>query len=431
MMAVSDGIRVTFLALSGDSFTSYVSRGVSASALYATASAGMKGLQFDSSFLLSLDWVILPDDSQPFASTPACTNATVHVVKQSPLQGFRVLTFIDLLKQRLWGQAAACFYASTCKRLLAEKRDESGDSILAWAAYKAGNSCEALGLLHSIMNYCPGDACRISPTSSTLPLHDAAWGNASPEVAVLLCAAFPGACNVRCGGQTPTEVGVYHHGAAFRWPSFEDLVDRAQLLRQQLKIGQTLVACHRRQSQLKSTSSLAFVMSECLGVPRSVTKVLAEFLLPVFAPKVTLQHAIAKQTERQNSVVVASLPGMQRRQQPIVKETAQQSRATQLEASDSDVHDINIPCNHLNEASRKERGRLAGARRMRGRHRCSFRETCHVQVGDRVVHRIVTHAVHSVFSDKHRAALRWPSKACWRRERAFERAEKLRMRALQ
>jgi len=148
-------------------------------------------------------------------------------------------------------------------------------------ANKAGKSAEALGLLRSIIGYSHTDARRTSPTSSTLPLHAAAWGNASPEVAVLVCAAFPGAASVRCGGQTPNELGRYHHGTAFKWPSVEELLDRAHLLRQELKTGQTLVAVHRRHDQLTSTLSsdfaADFAVSQCLGFPRRIGKVVAEF----------------------------------------------------------------------------------------------------------------------------------------------------------
>jgi len=432
-METIDSIRVTFQALSGDSFMSCVSRNITAAELYTMASVTMKSLHLDSSFLLSIDWVILPDDSKPFASMLGCISATVHVVKQNAQSGFRALSFSNLLKQRLWCQAASCFSVSTCRRELATKGDESGDSPLAWVAYKAGNSAEALGLLRSIICYSHTDARRTSPTSSTLPLHDAAWGNASPEVAVLVCAAFPGAASVRCGGQTPNELGRYHQGAAFKWPSVEELLDRAHLLRQDLKTGQTLVAVHRRLDQLTSTSSSDFAVSQCLGFPRRVGKVVAEFLLPalnvqrVATSSIKFPHAAAQQTELQNSAVVADLAGMRRMQRPRATGAARSSRTRQLEAADSDVLDKFVLCEHLSEASIKERGRLAGVRRMHGRRRCGFRETCDVRVGSGAVHRLITHAVHSVCSDKHRPTSRWPSKVCLRRERAFERAEKLRL----
>jgi hypothetical protein len=431
MMETIDSIRVTFQALSGDSFILCVSRNVTAAELYAAASVAMMSSHLASSFLLSSDWVILPDDSKPFASMLDRTSVIVNVVQQHSQSGFRVLSFHELLEQRLWCQAASCFYASTCKKQLAMKRDKSGDSALAWVAYKAGNSSEALGLLRSIIGYSHTDARKTSPTTSTLPLHDAAWGNASPEAAVLVCAAFPGAASVRCGGQTPHELGVYHHGAAFKWPSVEELLDRAHLLRQTLRIGQPLVAVHRRHIQLTSTSSLDFTISHCLGLPRRVATVVTEFLVPVLnvqrvtSPSHKLQHAAAQQTEHQNNAVVAE-HGMRRMQRPRVTGAVRCSQTRQLEAVDSHVLDINIQCDHLSEASRKERGRLAGARRMRGRRRCSFRETCDVQVGSGVVHRLFTHAVHSVRSDRHCPTSRWPSKVCLRRERAFQRSEKVR-----
>eukprot|EP00439_Symbiodinium_sp_Y106_P080319 s1163_g19.t1 len=156
----------------------------------------------------------------------------------------------------------------------------AGSELLSWVAYTSGGARSggvatgkplpgALGLLWRLIRLCPQQARRRDPETGKLPLHDAAWGHAPFEAAVMLAAATPSAltdsgsslsslCNLStiykiftccmrfcakhhtCPKTTPRgrdlesphDVGRYVHAWRFSWPEVSFIQARATVLRQ-------------------------------------------------------------------------------------------------------------------------------------------------------------------------------------------------------
>ncbi|CAL1140082.1 unnamed protein product, partial [Cladocopium goreaui] len=117
------------------------------------------------------------------------------------------------------------------------REELTGDAeLLSWVAYTSGGARQgsrpdgrpvpgALRLLWEMILRQPQQVRRCDPQTGKLPLHDAAWGMAPFEVAVMLAAAFPASVQDRKnrGCESPHDVGRYVH-PGFAWPCSEQLM---------------------------------------------------------------------------------------------------------------------------------------------------------------------------------------------------------------
>jgi len=346
-------------------------------------------------------------------------------------------SLLELVKARRWVAASHMLRSTSHPHQLAQERDSSGDSILAWAAYKATSVTGCYDFIRLMLDLVPKDAHFRNPSSGFLPLHDAAWGNARTEVAVLLCAAFPASTRLRAQGETPYQIGLYHHQQKFAWPPVEELVEKAQHLRSSFQQLSTLAAVRRPldgslpTTQATMRDALCNVLGRSLRTNLLVCDFLGEFSAPTLALKKKMREA--------GSVEVADVAlesGVRQAKscsvaRPTPRRRGVRSGCIRRRWPRGSLRAPIVTCGvdevvHHREATIKERGRCAGAKQVRHR-RCGFDEAEEIQVGEsRKLFRLERHVVRPVVKEVQRSQkeARWPDKVIWRLDRLRDRADK-------
>lgn len=285
---------------------------------------------------------------------------------------------------------------------------EGGDTAVAWAAYKAKHDACGFDMLRLMLSIAPSEAGIRSVGHGFFPLHEAAWGGASPAVAVLLCAVCPDAVSARDrGGQTPHQVGEYYHPRKFQWPAPEHLLQCGAELRATLEQHHCSflrgLALESDLADLAASMAARFLALES-DLADFAASMAARFFgrrafaagpLPLSVQPEQHRPAAARHVERRCSKLPA------------------------LAGDDSDEEGVRF----VQEASSKDSGRFAGVRSVRNR-RCAFKERSVVAVGALgLVCHLRQHVVRTVCKDGQRMPVeaKWPSKAQTRRERAIER----------
>jgi len=119
--------------------------------------------------------------------------------------GHAEVTLVDLVRARRWS-CALQLLRSPAGHDFAQQCDSDGDTPLAWAAYKAGQSVACLETICVLILLFPA-ALKQRSKGGFLPLHEAAWGNAHAAIGTVLAAAWPEALEDVGPRQTPTRSG--------------------------------------------------------------------------------------------------------------------------------------------------------------------------------------------------------------------------------
>lgn len=127
--------------------------------------------------------------------------------------------------------------------ILEAKREPVDPELLSWCAYTCGGAGPggrpsgrarpgALRLLFYVLRRWPQQVRQREEGTGKLALHDAAWGWAPVEAAVLLTAAHPKALEDRRNEarEAPHELGRYVHGRRFNWPDAAEMKARYQIV---------------------------------------------------------------------------------------------------------------------------------------------------------------------------------------------------------
>jgi len=270
-------------------------------------------------------------------------------------------------------EAALRLKTHSWPKALAVERDENGDSALSWACYRAGHSTAAVELIRTILNIVPSEVNARSSMCGFTALHDAAWGNASQSVANVLCTAYPPLVAAKSAtGETAYQVGTYHHGRRFGWPFMQ------------------FNAVGAESDEARQAPHILSASGEC----------------------VVSSSGPSQPRWRHGRHVHASCP----RSTPV--------RRGLSDAENMDIEDSTVTINTLSGMRSKERGKFAGAAKVRNR-RCSFLTTGFVAVNN-VLHRFELHCSLTVHSSVQHAPVepKWPYKMHLKRERAQERLDK-------
>lgn len=477
--AFAEEVTISFYFLSGEFNRCAVARSITSCQLFELAAA-LVGRRSVSLWLgtTRLMW----DLSQPLLRMPKAPRGepapvvpiTVVIEQVSALKD-DAPKLMDLVRARRWMTALQLLRAHGNPSSLARQRDGEGDTILSWAAYRATQGHGAAEVIRELLRWAPEHARLRNQRNHFLPLHEAAWGHAPAEVAVLLLAAHPAALEVRIGGETPYEVGRYYHGRLFRWPRPEELLRYALAVRAQGQL-QAAICRLRRPGQKRAERPLPEAVATGLRLPPLVGLIIARFLASASAaprmaaapppPRTAAVEAEAMDalaaeqsqpgevmvlTERSSGpegIVQALFDGLLCGPQPRAPRArptngGRRCRTGPLLKGDGLCRRKRPPrgrcpraespggaacqpsaVEHLREPAIKARGRLAGAAQVR-HHRCSFTEISEVAIGG-FVHKLQTHSVRTVRKDLQRQPeeSRWPSKAPLLRERARARTEK-------
>ncbi|CAK9034277.1 unnamed protein product [Durusdinium trenchii] len=225
-----DLVEVCVVALSGQDIIKFkVPRNTHAEDLYDMAGGSFaSGICFKLSFQ---DQVLERNVDQPFrtATSPAVLNFTAGWHSRASAKSLLVDGggLINLVRRGRHKLAHGILVNSS--------EDLMKPELLSWVAYTSGgagpgtrpNGCPAPGalrLLWHVIKQRPGQARCRDPDTGKLPLHDAAWGHAPPEVAILLAACFPAGLKDRRNRslESPEDLGRYVH-SNFSWPSTDQL----------------------------------------------------------------------------------------------------------------------------------------------------------------------------------------------------------------
>eukprot|EP00913_Durusdinium_trenchii_P012383 g11624.t1 len=155
------------------------------------------------------DQVLERNVDQPFrtATSPAVLNFTAGwhsraSAKSLLVDGGGLINLVRRGRHKLAHGILIYYHVPEAARWMQRFQDLMKPELLSWVAYTSGgagpgtrpNGCPAPGalrLLWHVIKQRPGQARCRDPDTGKLPLHDAAWGHAPPEVAILLAACFP------------------------------------------------------------------------------------------------------------------------------------------------------------------------------------------------------------------------------------------------
>lgn len=422
-----DLVEVCVVALSGQDIIKFkVPRNTHAEDLYDMAGGSFaSGICFKLSFQ---DQVLERNVDQPFrtATSPAVLNFTAGWHSRASAKSLLVDGggLINLVRRGRHKLAHGILVNSS--------EDLMKPELLSWVAYTSGgagpgtrpNGCPAPGalrLLWHVIKQRPGQARCRDPDTGKLPLHDAAWGHAPPEVAILLAACFPAGLKDRRNRslESPEDLGRYVH-SNFSWPSTDQLEARAKRVR---AAGQLFSKLQRLMNQKKQVGLQGCLAGLNLG-PRAAFAV-ASFLsdseeLIHFGLTIrTLQQLCGptaipstrdgKLKPADEAVAPANFmqlhqPAVSRRGRTVldklVPDTPTQDTQRRRDASPTGIQ-------HLREHFLRDNGVYGGACRVRNR-RCSFVEVSEVQVGEKRF-KLETHVSRTV----HSSIQRKPSPKPW------------------
>jgi hypothetical protein len=428
-------LRVAFQSLSGESHSVKVSRYITGLELHELAA-----LMFCREVKLFLESLPLGKDwNQPLTAVQQ-SNIVVHTI----LHGGTTTcmdSLINLIRDRNFSSASLMLQRQPkLAHMRAVLRDSSDNTALAWAAYCSRRCPHPLDLINRLLNKAKHLVHVRCHGLRFLPLHEAAWGNAPPDVAVLLCAAYPAAVNAKANdGSTPHDVGRYHH-ANFAWPCVDKLVELARNLRMQIKQERSLKAVRRsvtvKPSLTLKPRFLDGAIVGCLGLPHFLAAQVADFVFdnPVLGKlnahesrSEATSQALVGSSKSDNDIHMNSqnMPHVQhsdarskRRHQLVYEAGVDMRRAGpgrqrpprgRCSGVSTCLTRTCIEFVELNrEAEIKERGQFAGFRRARHR-KSTFQSLTEVTVG-MTVHRLCAHTVHAVREKEIESKMRWPEK---------------------
>jgi len=355
---------------------------------------------------------------------------------------------VSLICSSRWADAVALWHDAPSCLHMAMQYTSYGESTLSWAVYKArsgGRAC--FELMSALLFACPSIAHKRGP-HKFLPLHDAAWGNAHPAVALLLCAAHPAALYDVAQHETPHQVGHYHHFRSFAWPNPEKMLQDAMELRK-CNLGNL--------SWLESLATLRLPLVDCGFMQNlQIKDVLgwltqyqaqwspegAQVLGPIASlvqsfvsdrPLVSLEARRADTDGLRVSLSKkgsnAIVPGPEAHR---IKQIFQQAprrrrcvgRPSRTLASDDDeviLDNGDDGVQYVRELASKQEGRFAGLKR--GRHsRCDFQENMEIVDTTGTKHHLSLHRARTLLEEIQRhTSAKWPSKAHLHRQRAWDR----------
>mmetsp|Transcript_135362 Transcript_135362/g.191530 ORF Transcript_135362/g.191530 Transcript_135362/m.191530 type:complete len:475 (-) Transcript_135362:212-1636(-) len=343
------------------------------------------------------------------------------------------------------------------KDLLAQSENKE---LLSWVAYTSGGARSggvatgkplpgALGLLWRLIRLCPQQARRRDPETGKLPLHDAAWGHAPFEAAVMLAAATPSALTDRRNRnlESPHDVGRYVHAWRFSWPEVSFIQARATVLRQAGQLVSKLAQL--RRSLRRAGGSLPDRLQSGFRICPSAAARIAHFLTDcealcstglTMSAVMSICHSEVEESPRprraegtQNVAKEDARPkitGALVRHRPSAPKAAKLYQRQRVRwprgclNRSCGVQDKEAEVEHLREHFVKDNGQYGGANRVRNR-RCAFVEVSEITVGSRHF-KLETHVSHAVHQSVQRpvAAPAWPSKSPWQKNRLRERWEK-------
>lgn len=301
---------------------------------------------------------------------------------------------------------------------LAAKVDSCGDTALTWTVYKANRSNIAwLELTCELLMISPRDAQKQN-SMGFLPLHDAAWGNSPAAIATLLCAVFPHGVDVCARGQTPHQVGGYHHTnrrCMFPWPARDEMLQDALALSCESTWLETIAALRLSNLDQAVMQFMSVIdLQSILGVQRPTAELIACFLAP--PRKQAPEWGVNLPSIPERSILRAPLGVRQRRRFLGLRRSACISPAT----CTNTLPELTCDEHHVSEDS----GFYAGLRRARN-SRCSFRDVMVIAVdmGDR--HHVSFHVARTMPRILQKVKQqKWPSKARLQQERKRARADK-------
>mmetsp|Transcript_15115 Transcript_15115/g.32583 ORF Transcript_15115/g.32583 Transcript_15115/m.32583 type:complete len:445 (-) Transcript_15115:315-1649(-) len=390
----------------------------------------------DNRFFLDTE-ELLVDGRKPFDTLTGPVEVTV-LRRHAILDGYR--TFIGLIKDSMLHEAQHQLIGSTNRLQLVQAR-ENDDSALSWAAYKARNSEVGYELVRRILHEAKSEAAVRNETHGFLPLHEAAWGNASRAVAVLLVAAFPSAVmRPNSSGQLPHQVGIYYHSHGFQWPSPDVLLAAAENFKNELSSdGQDWMDALSQRPNTMDLASRIFDRTNA-GVQQP-TELVNPSMGNLGLRNPDVEHSLPVRT------VFPTLTSLRKANKPEL------GRDSSVEGDAAII---------LREPEAKASGRYAGMRRARNR-RCNFVEKSKLFVNTEVestsswsddfsdassssstptppfgvsaitstatVHYLRQHVVRAVYDSTLRPTPvpKWPAKAKWQRERTMDRIVKAAM----
>eukprot|EP00435_Cladocopium_sp_Y103_P035884 s2526_g9.t1 len=435
MAPADEDIELSVVALSGATIIELkVSREITGQDLYDLAGSSFPpGTVFK---LSSEEKLLQRDSDQPLkcAQSPVVLNFTTgwHRCRSEGdglfLDGGGLCNLVRRGRHKL---AHAVLLNSTAK----VREELTADvELLSWVAYTSGGARQgsrpdgrpvpgALRLLWEMILRQPQEVQRRDPQTGRLPLHDAAWGMAPFEAAVMLAAAFPASIQDRKnrGCESPHDLGRYVH-PNFSWQCSEQLMARAMRLRRAGQLmGRLRSLLPQRQVGLqgcidgglklglRASSLIASCLTDChelihcglipatvLTLSSSPVPTLIVQPVPKIHPEVHPEAAPSPSGIHQEQPHVASqrrVRAVRRRRDPELSEPA--------------------AVNHLRENFVRDGGVYGGAHRVRNR-RCSFVEVSEILVGEKRF-KLETHVSHTVHSSIQRSAPEkaWPCKSVW------------------
>lgn len=337
-------------------------------------------------------------------------------------------SFMDLVMSAQWNCALSILCTSTEPESLANMRDTCGDSALSWAVYKSktNRSAACLELVCLLLTLCPS-LVKTRSKNGFLPLHDAAWGNAPPAIGTLLCAAFPAAVHEVAQGETPHQVGEYHHKkfsvqafsryrvntqVDFSWSTPENMLYESREMLAEPNWLQSLtqaLAQLRRVSLSELASVSALSWHRHFAMPYACARILEGYF------KFNLEPARILHTQ------LPSIPEHKPRRRRKCAMIQRKRASTVVPSKPLELCE-SYPVDHLREACPKNYRRSAGMNCTRNT-RCSFTELMTVADGAGVVYHLKLQTSRTMPRDLQRPAgtTKWPSKIGRQRVRAWER----------
>jgi hypothetical protein len=384
-------------------------------------SAGLQSQHRDSDLHSNMSWDIISDKDQCMTPRHSCQIFPKKAqIEEWLASDSGTASLIDLIRA---GRAEVALCRVRNSPELAQVT-QYGDSALSWAVYKAKwENVAWLELVCELLIHAPADV-KERNSYQLLPLHDAAWGNAPTAIGVVLCAAFPGAAKMFAHGQTPLQLGHYHHTTsrrAFSWPAREEMLSTASALAQEADFLKKIAALGLSGFSQEALRSASVVELQCnLGIQQPIAELIHSFLMPPQVQPPKWASTMSSIPERKPTM--CSIPeGRPRR--------CGRAPATALESA-ANTNENTLPelaCDELfaREECAKNTSHYAGVRRLRNT-RCSFRELTVVRNSQGCRFFFSTHSVRAMpeGSRAERKERKWPSKTNQTQERKKERALK-------
>lgn len=298
------------------------------------------------------------------------------------------------------------------------------ETVLSWAVYKARSSKVAwLELICELLIHQPADLKKRN-SYNFLPLHDAAWGNAPGAVGILLCAVFPAAAHMAARGQTPHQVGEYHHSSrrsAFAWPEQAEMIAAANALAREPNLLTNLATAglSTYPSGVLHAMSAADIQNQ-LGVSEALAALIKTFLTE---PQVRAPQWICQMPSIPE---MRAFGGLSRSRSNIrARRSGYVFSAPEVQASrdENALPELGSDDLFAREQCSKNTSHYAGIRRARN-SRCSFQDFMVVDNGDNKFH-LSMHSVRAMpAGQEKKKEPKWPSKVMQTLERKKERAFK-------